>query len=111
MGDKHLFKKKKKDAVETETMAPDIENQNGQVQTDTDSEKAEHEFVYGMEESDDQDKGDIPESADHASGEPDSQVESPHLGSPENIIECDSLVKIYKTDDVEVMALQAWSLT
>ena len=50
MGDKHLFKKKKKDAVETETMAPDIENQNGQVQTDTDSEKAEHEFVYGMED-------------------------------------------------------------
>ena len=28
----------------------------------------------------------------------------------ENIIRCDSLVKIYKTDDLEVMALQGLDL-
>lgn len=31
--------------------------------------------------------------------------------SPENIIECDGLVKIYKTDEVEVMALQGLELS
>ncbi len=44
-------------------------------------------------------------SVDEASSETDGAVES------ENIIECDSLVKIYKTDEVEVMALQGLELT
>ncbi len=42
-----------------------------------------------------------------------AQIKKPagkRLGSEENIIECDSLVKIYKTDDVEVMALQGLEL-
>ncbi|CCY54698.1 aBC transporter ATP-binding protein [Coprococcus sp. CAG:782] len=33
-----------------------------------------------------------------------------YLGDPDNIIECDGLVKIYKTDEVEVMALQGLEL-
>lgn len=45
-----------------------------------------------------------------------TDVESPEMNETmsqesENIIECDSLVKIYKTDEVEVMALQGLELT
>ena len=101
MSDKHLFRKKKNDAVEPETMAPDMETQDTQ-----DSQ----EFVYGMDaqENDSSDKLDDTETAAETGTDEEEGVE--RLGSEENIIECDSLVKIYKTDDVEVMALQGLEL-
>ena len=40
----------------------------------------------------------------------DGSSDGTYLGDPDNIIECDGLVKIYKTDEVEVMALQGLEL-
>ena len=48
----------------------------------------------------------ISEEADNLSGDADNLSEE-----SDNIIDCDSLVKIYKTDEVEVMALQGLELT
>ena len=92
MGDKHLFKKKKND--DPETIAPELENA-GDVSHD-DQEQETPEFVYGMEQQlAEESETDVPEQNNETN---------------ENIIECDSLVKIYKTDDVEVMALQGLEL-
>lgn len=55
----------------------------------------------------------LSEEADNLSEERDSLSEEANDTSEEsdNIIDCDSLVKIYKTDEVEVMALQGLELT
>ena len=97
MSDKHLFRKKKNDAVEPETIAPDVETQDME---NTDGQETQ-EFVYGMDLQEDEgtDSGKAVE-ADPEAGT-DKEAGGERLGSEENIIECDSLVKIYKTDDVE----------
>ena len=106
MSDKHLFRKKKNDAVEPETIAPGVETQDME---NTDGQETQ-EFVYGMDLQEDEgtDSGKAVE-ADPEAGT-DKEAGGERLGSEENIIECDSLVKIYKTDDVEVMALQGLEL-
>lgn len=96
MSDKHLFKKKNKDAVEIEeTIAPDV-----------DTQKTE-EFVYGMDINQDEAEENVDANEENSSDAKETDQDS---GNNENIIECDSLVKIYKTDDVEVMALQGLEL-
>lgn len=127
MGDKHLFGKKRKGA-EDAAMAPDAENMAGtDIAEDTGLTEGSGEYVYGMSD----DKGDgngyaqaldeifSDSVVDHGFAKSDgiqsvategSGDEPVRYGSEENIIECDSLVKIYKTDDVEVMALQGLEL-
>ena len=50
MSDKHLFRKKKNDAVEPETIAPDVETQDME---NTDGQETQ-EFVYGMDLQEDE---------------------------------------------------------
>lgn len=95
MSDKHLFKKKKKDTAETESIAPEMS-------TETYEGDDSREYVYGMEDASGDSSDD---SSDTNSGDSGKM-----MAEDDNIIFCDSLVKIYKTDDVEVMALQGLEL-
>ena len=107
MGDKHLFKKKKNETPETITPDSNVDTRpDTAVQGQNEPEQIEpeqKEFVYGMDQTE---QG----SEDVQSGTSDADGSAPSQETNENIIECDSLVKIYKTDDVEVMALQGLEL-
>lgn len=107
MGDKHLFKKKKNETPDTITPDSNVDTRpDTAVQGQNEPEQIEpeqKEFVYGMDQTE---QG----SEDVQSGTSDADGSAPSQETNENIIECDSLVKIYKTDDVEVMALQGLEL-
>ena len=73
------------------------------------------EYVYGMEQQAAEDaaaerKENEKKASDNELFDDATAGGSLDEASNENIIECDSLVKIYKTDDVEVMALQGLEL-
>ena len=107
MGDKHLFKKKKNETPETITPDSNVDTRPDiAVQGQNEPEQIEpeqKEFVYGMDQTEQ-------DSENVQSGTSDADGSAPSQETNENIIECDSLVKIYKTDDVEVMALQGLEL-
>ena len=122
-----LFKKKEKknvsgaemlDSVSTDEYNTDVQqDMEGQkndrltVLADDTAEKHETDTeMYGTAENDETMEtpaadAEMDTEASEAAGTDTDSVES------DNIIDCDSLVKIYKTDEVEVMALQGLELT
>lgn len=113
------FLKRKEKKTDAEEMMQEMQSyEDGAAETisETDtpddiSEAADHIF----DETDDilKTSDSISEEADNLSEDADNLSEEANDTSEEsdNIIDCDSLVKIYKTDEVEVMALQGLELT
>ncbi len=113
------FLKRKEKKTDAEEMMQEMQSyEDGAAETisETDtpddiSETSDHIF----DETDDilKTSDSISEEAENLSGDADNLSEEANDTSEEsdNIIDCDSLVKIYKTDEVEVMALQGLELT
>lgn len=122
-----LFKKKEKknvsgaemfDSVSTDEYNTDVqrdmEEQKNDRLTVLDDDIAEkHETDTEMYETAENDETMDKPAADAETDTEASEAAGTDTGSVEsdNIIDCDSLVKIYKTDEVEVMALQGLELT
>lgn len=122
-----LFKKKEKknvsgaemlDSVSTDEYNTDVqqdmeEQKNDSLTVLADDTAEKHETDTEMYETAENDEtmetpaadAETDTEASEAAGTDTDSVES------DNIIDCDSLVKIYKTDEVEVMALQGLELT
>jgi ABC-type lipoprotein export system ATPase subunit len=122
-----LFKKKEKknvsgaemlDSVSTDEYNTDVqrdmeEQKNDRLTVLADDTAEKHETDTEMYETAENDEtmdkptadAETDTEASEAAGTDTDSVES------DNIIDCDSLVKIYKTDEVEVMALQGLELT
>ena len=109
-------KEKKTDAEEMMQEMQSYEDDAAETISETDtpddiSETSDHIF----DETDDilKTSDSLSEEADNLSEDEDNLSEEANDTSEEsdNIIDCDSLVKIYKTDEVEVMALQGLELT
>lgn len=109
-------KEKKTDAEEMMQEMQSYEDDAAETISETDtpddiSDTSDHIF----DETDDilKTSDSLSEEADNLSEDADNLSEEANDTSEEsdNIIDCDSLVKIYKTDEVEVMALQGLELT
>lgn len=122
-----LFKKKEKKNVSGAEMLDSVstDEYNTDVQRDMEEQKNDrltvlaedttekHETDTEMYETAENDETMDKPTADAETDTEASEVAGTDTDSVEsdNIIDCDSLVKIYKTDEVEVMALQGLELT
>lgn len=122
-----LFKKKEKknvsgaemlDSVSTDEYNTDVqrdmeEQKNDSLTVLADDTAEKHETDTEMYETAENDETMDKPAADAETDTEASEAAGTDTGSVEsdNIIDCDSLVKIYKTDEVEVMALQGLELT
>lgn len=109
-------KEKKTDAEEMMQEMQSYEDDAAETISETDTpDDISEAAVRILDETDDilKTSDSLSEEADNLSEERDSLSEEANDTSEEsdNIIDCDSLVKIYKTDEVEVMALQGLELT
>lgn len=122
-----LFKKKEKknvsgaemlDSVSTDEYNTDVQQdmegqKNDRLTVLADDTAEKHETDTEMYETAENDETMETPAADAETDTEASEAAGPDTDSVEsdNIIDCDSLVKIYKTDEVEVMALQGLELT